>query len=998
MQHTLRIFGLIFLYCNCLFSQEQHSNYDIVWNTADDVLPQNSIKSIVKDNYGFIWISSESGLLRFDGKNYLVFDDKKLPGLSSNRMLLFQGSVLNDSIYISNDKYEYLLITKGHPHFVKKIIPKYVGNQDYFSEMSFQKMYSNKGYYHVKQNQILSYSLSDNLLWKVDLETSRYIIFIFEDKLYGWDKLGNTFLFDGGKKKKIIVHGLTDSHFKIEPNIASQQVFYRDQRTLYMMVSIENQLHLKPVLKDYDLSKFHIASVFFDKTTQILYIGSSSKGMLTIKNKDFRVLRGIKNDHDVFYAQIPFGKNAFLSSYGELFSTNGISQKFNFEEPNDGRKLMVDSKGNLYARSFESAFCFYKKTGYKTVKRWDFKNYCVAFLEMKNGVILFALYHERNQKGYLLELNEKGQFVNKMVLNFGPEHIVEKEPEVIWSGSNSGLFKINLRNKKYEKIKAFQNFSIRSIKIEDKNKIWVTTYGNGFFLYDDASKKITQFPLDKNKSLSFSHCIIEDAKGFFWITTNNGLFQVSKESLLNYAKGKSTAVFYYYYDKSNGFASNEFNGGCTPCGNLLNRDSITFPSMEGIVLFNPNKTNPILPKSKIFFEEAEIDNITYPQHSDTLHLNPDFKRLRLFIRSPYYGHPNNLKIDVKVDGPISQDWSPLQEDNITFTSLPSGNYIITARKLSGFDSKYTYSQKVLIVPKKFYQTTFFKLFLSFIAIGIGYAIFRARAKSLEKRNFILEKKVEERSIELYKSISKLQETRTQLKTEVINHKKLIATITHDIRSPLRFISLTGKNVYESITEETADNEDKLALKEEAKAVYTSTFQLYNFVENLLEYAKISSQENASDFHELHGLVQKKIMMFVNIAESKKIEIKNSVEENVLIYTNKLLLSIILHNILDNAIKNTYSGEISFDAQFDAAITRIKITDTGSGMTKDTVDFYTQLFAKKETDKNNIKIGMGFQMISELLLLLGGEIEISSVLNSGTTICLLLPNNKPIKHL
>lgn len=103
-----------------------------------------------------------------------------------------------------------------------------------------------------------------------------------------------------------------------------------------------------------------------------------------------------------------------------------------------------------------------------------------------------------------------------------------------------------------------------------------------------------------------------------------------------------------------------------------------------------------------------------------------------------------------------------------------------------------------------------------------------------------------------------------------------------------------------------------------------------------------------------------MMMFVNIAESKKIELKNKIEENVLIYTNKLLLSIILHNLLDNAIKNTPSGEISFIAKFSTDKTIIEISDTGNGMSKDMVDFYTQLFAKKKKIKTISKLEWVFR--------------------------------------
>ena len=62
---TLRILLLI-------FSIQAHSQSHVKWATDSDLLPQNSIKSIVPDKYGFIWMSTESGLVRYDGKDFEI--------------------------------------------------------------------------------------------------------------------------------------------------------------------------------------------------------------------------------------------------------------------------------------------------------------------------------------------------------------------------------------------------------------------------------------------------------------------------------------------------------------------------------------------------------------------------------------------------------------------------------------------------------------------------------------------------------------------------------------------------------------------------------------------------------------------------------------------------------------------------------------------------------------------------------------------------------------
>jgi len=1000
MQQTgvIMLFCLFLFSCNSVFSQEVASEYETVWHSADNnSLPQNSVKSIIKDKNGFIWLSTENGLVRYDGKYFLVFDNKSIPQLHSNRMFLFEGSVSKDSIYILNNDHEYVLIKNSKVSFVKKeAIPKGYALDNIISisrGTSIEKIYSNNYYYKIENNLITCYNLKNKTLWQIYFNNSNAKFFIFNERLYSYDNKGNYNLFFKGKAEKVSIEGLSKGKIDIFINPVAKQVFFKDNKNLYLLSCIGDKLVLYPVLLDFDLSKDNIITAFFENKSQILYLGSGTKGLLTAKKKDFKVINGHKGK-GVYYAQFPFDDSSILTSTGEVFSLSGVSKKINVTRDDDGYNLMINKKGDVWIKFENFVFCYFKKTNYASFKKWKFNNRVTQIFENSDGRI-FVGTENVNKTGILYSLDtiKKENFRFFMLFDFVPELIVQDNPNMLWITSVLGLHRVDIQNKKVKNIESFRNKHVMSLYIEDKNKIWAVAHEEGIFLYNPIDRKTTHFPLDKKKILYSAHCIIKDDNGFFWISTNRGLLQVSRQNLLNYSLGKTDGVYYYYYDKTNGLLTNEFNGGCQPCGVYLNNKFITFPSMQGNVFFNSNKIKPLEPNSKIFFEEAEINNVKYPQNNDTLNLNSDFTRLRLFIRSPYYGNPNNFNIDVKLEGPISQDWISLDQDNIEFTALPHGEYKVRARKLSGFDSKYIYASKVLIVPKKFWQTTLFKIVLSIITILICYYLFGMRVKYLKKKNIALEKKVSERTEQLSETIAKLKKTKIKLNIEVENHKKLIGTITHDIKSPLRFLALTGKQAYQKIQKLNIidKKDDPESLDEAIKVIYTSSFQLYNFVDNLLQYTKISTKEISPELYSLHILVAEKIRMFANIAESKKLEIKNTVDENLVIYANRLLLSIIIHNLLDNAIKNTFEGGILFSVIASSGKIELMISDSGRGMTGEALQFYSELFKKKQENRENEKIGMGFQMISELLTLLEGKIEINSEVGSGTQIKIRFPN-------
>src|SRR5260221_4887302 len=54
-----------------------------LWVTENG-LPQNTVHSIVQTQNGYIWISTEEGLARFDGVRFTVFDKQNTPELKSN--------------------------------------------------------------------------------------------------------------------------------------------------------------------------------------------------------------------------------------------------------------------------------------------------------------------------------------------------------------------------------------------------------------------------------------------------------------------------------------------------------------------------------------------------------------------------------------------------------------------------------------------------------------------------------------------------------------------------------------------------------------------------------------------------------------------------------------------------------------------------------------------------------------------------------------------------
>jgi ligand-binding sensor domain-containing protein len=75
----------------CLFflvgSQATPAQFRFDHWSADNGLPQNSIRDIVQTRDGYLWLATHDGLVRFDGVRFTVFNRSNSPGIITNRFI-----------------------------------------------------------------------------------------------------------------------------------------------------------------------------------------------------------------------------------------------------------------------------------------------------------------------------------------------------------------------------------------------------------------------------------------------------------------------------------------------------------------------------------------------------------------------------------------------------------------------------------------------------------------------------------------------------------------------------------------------------------------------------------------------------------------------------------------------------------------------------------------------------------------------------------------------
>ena len=234
------------------------------------------------------------------------------------------------------------------------------------------------------------------------------------------------------------------------------------------------------------------------------------------------------------------------------------------------------------------------------------------------------------------------------------------------------------------------------------------------------------------------------------------------------------------------------------------------------------------------------------------------------------------------------------------------------------------------------------------------------------------------AIILFRDITSEHEIR-EMKNDVFN------AVAHDLRAPI-----LGIQGYIMLLEE--GNLPPQQQNKMLKAISNSSKMLVNLVENILDISKIERGLlvlNKTTF-DLGKTLNKIITSLMPLAEQKNLTIKTEFSEPLPIYADQNLIERVFSNLLSNAIKFTSKGGVNITGKQEGANYKIEVQDSGIGIAQDEL---AQIFTKyHQADRNINGYGLGLTIVKQIVEAHKGKIEVSSVLNKGTTFTLTLPLN------
>ncbi len=223
-----------------------------------------------------------------------------------------------------------------------------------------------------------------------------------------------------------------------------------------------------------------------------------------------------------------------------------------------------------------------------------------------------------------------------------------------------------------------------------------------------------------------------------------------------------------------------------------------------------------------------------------------------------------------------------------------------------------------------------------------------------------------------------------------NRKELIATISHDLRTPLQSI----KGYVEGINDGIVQNEEMK--KKYLQVILSKTEQLDRLIDDLFDFSKIeldqlAIEKNVINSQEFLGSLFEYAKMD-NERKSVKFNVTNSIP-SVLIDIDPVRIEQAITNLLDNAVR--YGGtEINITISIDLLTKSlsIEIKDNGIGISKEDLPNVFDLFFRGEKSRSREfgGTGLGLAIVKKIIKAHDGTITVESEVGRGSLFIIRLP--------
>jgi signal transduction histidine kinase len=221
--------------------------------------------------------------------------------------------------------------------------------------------------------------------------------------------------------------------------------------------------------------------------------------------------------------------------------------------------------------------------------------------------------------------------------------------------------------------------------------------------------------------------------------------------------------------------------------------------------------------------------------------------------------------------------------------------------------------------------------------------------------------------------------------------ELMATVSHEFRTPLTSINMTIDILQEEIIGKINPQQRELL-----KAAKDDSLRLIKLVKELLDLSRLESgkYQMKMDQVSLQQLVNESLKPLTLLMKQKQIDLEVNIDDNFPIFWgDQQQLSWAVINLVNNAVRYTpQHGKITIAAEQKNGEIHVHVSDTGRGIPKEELETIFEKFVqlKEPTDSTPGSVGLGLAITKQVVEAHGGKIWVESEFGRGSTFTFTMP--------